>query len=160
MNAVRTETNAPLAAGLKFYLELESPIVDAPSIGDRKAEQLNALGINTVAEFLASDPIKVAEGLGERRVTAEVIETWQNQSRLMCSIPNLRGHDAQLLVAGSFTDSQQMLAVTASEMLTRISRVASSKEGLRFLRGSTAPDLAEIQDWQSWAKHSRTIRAA
>ena len=146
--------------GWRFYLELESPVVDAPSIGQQMADLLNGVGIQTVADLLAAEPSQLASRLNHRRTTAETIVEWQHQSRWMCRVPNLRGHDAQLLVAAGYHAPEQVSAVSVGELYSRISRVAESKVGQRLLRGSAAPDQAEITEWLTWIQHSRPLRAA
>ncbi len=145
---------------LKFYLELASPVVDAPSIGPRMAARLEEHGIQTVDQLLAADAESLADKLDHRRVDADTIRAWQEQARLVCRIPNLRGHDAQLLVACEVTSPEDLAASEAATVLTQVLEVAQSKEGQRILRGSKDPDLEEVTDWIAWAAQSRTLNAA
>lgn len=146
--------------GLKFYLELSSPVVDAPSIGPRMAERLEQHNIHTVDQLLAIDPEFLADKLDLRRVTAEIVTAWQDQARLVCRIPNLRGHDAQLLVACELTAPEDIAAMDTDTVYAQVSEIAESKQGQRILRGSDAPDRKEVADWISWAAQSRKLSAA
>ncbi len=162
-NVVRMQTQsvAQSASGsLRFYLDLDRPICDAPSIGDSMAEHLGTVGIRTVQQLLVADATDIANRLNIPRVTASDILQWQQQATLVCRVPNLRGHDAQLLVAANVTNAEQLSQAVASELLAAVSKIANSKVGQRILRNSRPPDLAEVTDWITWSKSSRIIRAA
>jgi hypothetical protein len=145
---------------VKFYLDPSSAVVDAPSIGDRMASRLNQFGIHTVEHLLNADAETLASNLAHRRVTSDVVRSWQNQARLVCRIPFLRGHDAQLLVACQINSPEAMSGIPADTILSKVLAYARSSEGQRMLRGSKVPDLAEVNDWLNWAAQSRTLHAA
>ncbi len=164
---VRSATTRPVSPSKstpnsqwKFYLDIDSPIVDAPSIGPRMAERLLPLNINSVGDLLASDAKEIAAHLSDRNVLAENVEQWQHQALLVCRIPNLRGHDSQLLVGAGFETAEQVAAADSSVLFEKVVRFASSKAGVRILRGSAVPDLAEVTDWIQWSHNCRAIRAA
>jgi hypothetical protein len=144
----------------KFFLDIESPIVDAPSIGPKMAEKLSPFNIITVGDLIACDATGLAEQLAERGVSREVVEQWQQQAMLVCRIPNLRGHDAQMLVGAGYTTAELVAAGNASTMLEKVLGFASSKSGTRLLRGSPTPDASEIADWIEWSQNCRAVRAA
>ncbi len=148
------------SARLKFYLELSSPVVDAPSIGPRMATRLEKFGIFTVDQLFAANADSLADKLNLRRIDAETIRAWQEQSRLVCRIPNLRGHDAQLLVACNLTSPEELATLNPASVLAQVLVVAESVDGQRILRGSKQPDLAEVHDWIAWASQSRSLHAA
>lgn len=145
---------------MKFYLELSSPVVDAPSIGPRMAAKLEALGIHTVDQLLAANAESLADKLNHRRVDGDTVRAWQEQARLVCRIPNLRGHDAQMLVACDFTSPEALATMDPGTVLAQVAQFAESKEGQRVLRGSKEPDLEEVTDWISWAASCRNLNAA
>jgi hypothetical protein len=145
---------------MRYYLELSSPVVDAPSIGNRMAERLHAEGVNSVEQLLKSGPDSLASRLGLQRVTGATVRSWQDQSRLVCRIPNLRGHDAQMLVACGLTTPESLTAMNPEKLLSQVLAYAQSSEGQRVLRGSPAPDLDEVVNWISWAGQSRSLNAA
>lgn len=144
----------------KFYLELASPVVDAPSIGPRLAERLEKLGILSVDQLLAANAESLADKLNMRRVDAATIRSWQEQSRMVCRIPNLRGHDAQLLVACNLNSPEELAAMNAASVLSQVMVIVESSEGQRILRGGKQPDLEEVTDWIRWAGQSRSLNAA
>ncbi|KAA5543109.1 DUF4332 domain-containing protein [Roseiconus nitratireducens] len=145
---------------LRFYLQRESPIVDAPSIGSRMAEKLEAIEVHSVDDLLNSDPAELAELLDHRRIDADVVAAWQHQSILVCRIPMLRGHDAQLLVAAGITTPEEVAALDPKELLEVIDPIARSNEGKRILRGGKLPDLAEVTEWVTYAGMNRDLVAA
>ena len=152
--------NVGTAAQWKFYLDVDSPVVDAPSIGPRMAERFAPLNILSVGDLVSANAEEVALQLADRAVSAEVVKQWQNQALFVCRVPNLRGHDAQLIVGCNLTSAEQLAASDASELFSKVIRFASSKPGVRILRGSNAPDQQEVSDWIQWAQHCRGVRAA
>ncbi|MEM6474363.1 MAG: DUF4332 domain-containing protein, partial [Planctomycetota bacterium] len=154
------ESNGSDVRQWRFYLHRESPVVDAPSIGSRMAERLQVVGILTVDDLLNADVESLAEQLDYRRIDASVITTWQQQASLVCRVPMLRGHDAQLLVAAGISTPEEVSAYSASDLFALIEPIASSSEGQRILRGGKDPDLEEITEWIEYANHHRELSAA
>jgi hypothetical protein len=147
-------------AAQHFHLELNSPVVDAPAIGAAMTNHLDRVGIATVGDLLAMNADKLASELALPRVTGATVRAWQEQSRLVCRIPNLRGHDAQILVACGIKTPESLSQMDASALLAQVTAFANSAQGQRVLRGSQVPDIIEVTDWIEWAAHSRTLRAA
>jgi hypothetical protein len=145
---------------VKFHLELSDPVERAPSIGPRAAERLAVIGIRTVAELLQADPAATAARLKRRHVDADVLRSWQQQSILVCRVPWLRGHDAQLLVACGVTDPEALAKLDAQTLLQTVQPFAESAAGQRILRNGKTPDLEEVAHWIAWAGRARTLRAA
>lgn len=144
----------------QFYLNTSDQLEAAPSIGPRTAERFSDLGIYTVQEFLEADAVDMAAQLENRRMSAKVLKTWQNQSRLMCAIPNLRGHDVQILVSCDILDPAELAAMDAEELLNIVLPFTNSKEGARVLRNARKPDLEEVTEWIDAANHLRSLKAA
>ena len=147
------------SSGTTFYLHEQSPIVDAPSIGPKTAERLEKIGLIFVGDLLNTSAEKIATRLDDKRVPADVVRAWQQQSRLVCRIPGLRGHDAQVLVACGITEAEDVAKSTPDALFRRVEPFVRSKEGQRVLRSSHMPDLAEVTDWIAAAQSLRT-RAA
>lgn len=145
---------------LRFYLELSSPVVDAPSIGRNIGERLNQCGVYTVEELLAATSESLARKLSHPRATAQVIRDWQDQARLVCRIPNLRGHDAQLLVACKITTPESLATMNAEAVLDLVLAFSGTRQGQKVLHGGNQPDLAEVRNWISWANQCRSLSAA
>ncbi|MFM2014268.1 MAG: hypothetical protein RLZZ396_3052 [Planctomycetota bacterium] len=144
----------------KFYLDLASPVVDAPTIGPKMAQKLESIRVKTIGDLLAGDSGDIAAAIGEKAVTADTVETWKTQSMLVCRVPNLRGQDAQLLVAAGYRTAESIAEASGDSLYEAIARVASSKQGLRYLRGGNPPDRDRVVSWIDWSKHSRMVKAA
>jgi hypothetical protein len=144
----------------RFRLDVNRPIVDAPAIGNRTAERLLAAKVRTVGDLLASDPDELASRLKHKHTTPDLIRAWQAAARLVCRIPGLHGHDAQLLVACGITEPEEIVAFSPAELLELIAPLAASSEGKQMLRGSRPPDAAEAANWIQWARASRALQAA
>jgi hypothetical protein len=145
---------------LRFYLNTADPIESAPSIGPRTAERLERIGIRTVADFLRADPEATAERLRNRHIKADTIRQWQQQTILVCRVPQLRGHDAQILVACGIHDPEKLAAIEPSVLWRRVEPFSETTEGKRFIRSGKAPDLEEVRGWIACAAQARPLRAA
>jgi hypothetical protein len=144
---------------LKFFLEESSHVEAAPSIGPQMAKRLEKIGIVTVANLLTYEPADIAEHLEHRRVSAETVRQWQRQAELVCRIPQLRGHDAQILVACNVTTPEDLAARKPNELYSEIMPFVRSKAGQRILRQGKEPTVDEVTDWISWAQFARQLAA-
>jgi nucleotidyltransferase/DNA polymerase involved in DNA repair len=159
MDQAETKSHATTKV-LKFFLSQDRPVVDAPSIGPKVAQRMNNCGIFTVRDFLQEDAESLASRLGEARVSGDVIRTWQQQSQLVCRVPDLRGHDAQLLVAVGITSPERLAKTVPAKLYEEIRVMAESSQGKRMLRGGSAPDLDEVRSWVQSAGLCRPLAAA
>ncbi len=145
---------------LKFYLQRSSPVEKAPSIGPRTAERLRQVGVDTVDDLLNCDAHTVATLLDDRRIRPADVEQWKRQAALVCTVPKLRGHDAQILVACGRHTPDDICSMSAEQLYAVVQPFCETTEGARIIRGGRKPDLKEVQDWISWAGQSRSLRAA
>jgi predicted flap endonuclease-1-like 5' DNA nuclease len=137
-----------------------SPVVDAPSIGPKTAKRLKAIGIHTIDDLLFADAAQLAEQLGVRHITVVKIEAWQQQAHLACELPQLRSHDAQILVACGLTNVEDLARMKPEELLAHVLPFCESSDGERILRGSNKPDEDECADWIAWARKRHSLEAA
>ena len=79
---------------------------------------------------------------------------------MACRIPQIRGHDAQILVACNLTDPDEVAKMSPDDLWATVKPFVKTTEGKRIVRGGKAPDLAEIRDWISWAQSARKLKAA
>ena len=156
----RTESSEHDDAGWKFYLDRSRDVEDAPSIGPKTAERLEVAGIITVGDLLEADPESVAETVNNRRITPERIREWQQQAELVCRIPQIRGHDAQILVACEYFDPDEIGMMQPNDLFAVVQPFVETTEGERIIRNGKKPDLEEVSDWIRWAQHARSLRAA
>ena len=121
---------------LRFFLEPSDPIVDCPSIGPKTAERFHAIGVTSVAELLELDPADARKRINYGRITADLIRSWQLQTALVCRVPNLRGHDAQLLVACEVPGPEQLAKMEADTLFAQVKKLLGTAEGKRILRSA------------------------
>lgn len=152
----KTEPTADSQASRRFYLEPSAAVVDAPSIGPKTAERLHSINIATVGQLLSANAEQAAVQLGNPAATA-VIRDWQDQARLVCTVPNLRGHDAQFLVACQIRTANQLRGSQPQQLLQQVSDYLTTTAGQRLLRGGAPPDLAEVTEWIVAARDARCL---
>lgn len=156
----KAETKSLEESSLRFYLELDSDVVDAPSIGPKTAKRFYKIGIKTVRQLLNCDPDASAAKINMRHIPAKTIVDWQDQARLVCCIPELRGHDAQIMTACDYRTVDDVATANHAELTKAAMQFAKSKEGERIIRSGKGPDAQEVSDWIRWAKQSRSLKAA
>ena len=147
-------------AELRFFLNRSDEVEAAPSIGPKTAQRLAKVGVFTVDDLLNAAAENTAVQLDNRRINADVIRQWQNQARLICCVPGLRGHDSQILVACGVTEPEQLSAKRPADLYAVVRPFADTTEGERIIRGGKKPDLEEITDWIRWAQHARPLKSA
>ncbi len=143
----------------QFRLDLQDPIVDAPSIGPKTAARFEDIGIKTVGEFLSANPDEVAQQLNTRHIEPKVIQTWQTQSKMACQIPGIAGHDAQIMVACGFESPEEVANSEPQMILSLVDEFTKTREAKFIIRDGNPPDLKEVEDWIQWSKHSRNLKA-
>lgn len=113
-----------------------------------------------MSDLLEGDADWIAESLNHRRIKADDVRNWQQQAMLVCQVPNLRGHDAQLLVACNVTTAEELAEADPDSLFSVIGPFAESKDGQKILRGANEPDLDEVRNWVAWAQVHRPLRSA
>ena len=102
---------------LKWYLHRNDPLVDAPSIGPKTAKRFKKIGIKTVDDFLKADPGEMADRLDVKHMKEETLIEWQKQAKLICRIPQIRGHDSQILVGVDKTKPKEIAANASTRFI-------------------------------------------
>jgi hypothetical protein len=147
------------ASPRRWYLELDAPIVDAPSIGPKTAKRFEQAGVRTVAEFLRTPADQLAKRLNAEHLPATRLREYQLQTKLVLRVAGLRGHDAQFLVGAGYSEPEEITASKAEELLADVLEYLETPEGERALRSGAKPDLAEVRGWIEGAKKPRTLTA-
>ncbi|HRK68084.1 MAG TPA: DUF4332 domain-containing protein, partial [Hyphomonas sp.] len=146
------EEEADSAPRRMAAFELDSPVVDAPSIGRKTAKQLARAGITTIGDLLDCDPDMVELELNVRHVTAEAIRTWQDQTQLMLEVPGLRVHDAQLLVGAGITSREDLANASARTVFELATEFLTTPQGERVLRDDQVLHEDEVEEWIGMAQ--------
>lgn len=144
----------------RFHLSIGDDVVDAPSIGPKTAARLRPLGIETVADLLACDPAAIAAAVDVRHITAQAITDWQDQTRLVLTVPGLRGTHAQILVGAGYRDPDAISRADQNTLLADILRFAGTSQGQRVLRDGQPPNLDKVLEWMEQARDANIARAA
>lgn len=131
----------------RTYLALHDDLVDAPSIGPKTASRFYNIGISTVADFLAEDAAVMAELLDTRHINALTLQNWQDQARLVMTVPGLRGGHAQLLQGAGYNDAEAIANAEPSALASAVLNFAATSDGKRILRDGDAPDIEKIKSW-------------
>ena len=140
-----------------FYLTLDHAVADGPSIGPKTAERLLPHGIQTVRDLLKAEPAALSVLVNVRHITPETIAGWQDQARLVCAVPGLRGTHAQLLVGAGYESADALAAAEPDKLCADVLAFAASVPGQRVLRNGDPPDIERIK---SWLEAARSTRAA
>lgn len=144
----------------RYYLNESMDVEKAPSIGPKTAEKLREFGVETVRDLLRANELAIAVQFDDRSIKQQTIVDWQDQARLCCDVPNLRGHDAQILVATGIRNRTDLAAANSTILLKKVEEFAQTSAGKRVLRSGHCPDAAEVLDWISWAKLGASSNAA
>ncbi|MFN4225576.1 MAG: DUF4332 domain-containing protein [Hyphomonas sp.] len=134
--------------------DLDSPVVDAPSIGRKTAKQLARAGITTIGDLLGCDPEMVELELNVRHITSDSIRTWQAQTQLMLEVPGLRVHDVQLLVGAGITSREDLANASARTVFELAMEFLATPEGGRVLRDDQVLHEDEVEEWIGMAQEA------
>jgi Domain of unknown function (DUF4332) len=92
-----------------------------------------------------------------RHIAPQTISGWQDQARLMCTVPGLRGTHAQLLVGGGYHSAEAIAAAEPHQLCADVLAFAATTAGQRVLRNADPPDVEKIR---SWLEAARSMQAA
>ncbi len=141
----------------RYHLTLDSDVVDGPSIGPKTVERLAPHGIRTIRDLMRAEPVALAVLVDTRHITPEAIADWQDQARLVCTVPGLRGTHAQLLVGAGYRSGDAIAAADADKLCADVLAFAASKDGQRVLRNGDPPDIEKIK---GWLEAAQSVKAA
>jgi predicted flap endonuclease-1-like 5' DNA nuclease len=136
----------------RLRLTREASVVDAPSIGPKTATRFQVIGVKTVGDLLDTSPDEAAQKIKASHINARIIKDWQAQAQLACSVPDITGTTAQMLVGAGVTTAADLAGADPAFLLKAIAEFSRTKEGEGALRGAAPPDQAKIEKWIASAK--------
>lgn len=149
---------APLARRDKVLppcpLSEEAPVVQAPAIGPKTAQRLQAIGVRTVADLLRLDPDRAQADIGVRHISAQTIRDWQSQARLACTVPGLKSREAQALAACGVRDARDLVAHDAEQLCEAIGEWGITDAGQRAWGNAPAPTADDVATWMLRARRA------
>ncbi len=138
-------------------LSLDSPVVDAPSIGPKTASRLGKVDIFTIGDLLNADAHETAVALNVRYIKADTLSDWQDQTRLMVDAPGLRVLDSQILVGAGIRNVDDLARASAKSVLNAATSFLDTPQGARVLwGGENNVDRQEVESWIGLAKAARS----
>jgi predicted flap endonuclease-1-like 5' DNA nuclease len=131
----------------RIRLSREAMVVDAPSIGPKTAGRLSVIGVKTVGDLLSLAPEDAAQRIKASHINAGIIKDWQAQALLACSVPDINGTSAQILVGAGVYSVDDLATTDLDSLMDAIELFASSNEGERLLRDGTPPPRERVKGW-------------
>lgn len=135
------------------HITLDSPVVDAPSIGPKTASRLERVDIFTIGDLLNADAEQTATALNVRYIKTDTLIDWQDQTRLMVEAPGLRVLDSQILVGAGIRNADDLAKASATKVLKAATSFLDTPKGARVLwGGENNVDKDEVEHWIDLAK--------
>jgi hypothetical protein len=140
----RIEGNmVPTQAQLKSVANPE----DIKGIGPSLGKELRGLGINSVGEFLTTDPVIIGE---KTRVSQEMAENLQSMGQLMM-VPGVDSNDAEILIEAGVKSRKAL----ADQDLIQLSRKVGEIAKIHVEQGKISKDeYPTIEEVSSWIKRA------
>jgi hypothetical protein len=110
------------------------------------------IGVKTVGDLLDSSPEEAAQKIKASHINARIIKDWQAQALLACSVPDVTGTTAQMLVGAGVQTATDLAAADPVSLLKAIGEFARTKDGEGALRGAAPPDQSKVEKWIASAK--------
>ena len=138
------------------HITIDSPVVDAPSIGPKTAARLEKVNVWTIGDLLDADPEDVATALNVRYIKPATLVDWQDQTRLMVEAPGLRVLDSQILVGAGIRNADDLAKASATKVLNAATSFLDTPQGARVLwGGENNVDKDEVEHWIDLAKSAQ-----
>ena len=115
----------------RIRLSREALVVDAPSIGPKTANRLGAHRREDGRRSAGAGAGRCGPPHQAGHINAGVIKDWQAQALLACSVPELNGASAQMLVGAGIYSVDDLATADVDFLLDAINLFAQSNEGER-----------------------------
>lgn len=140
------------AAATRKRRTRESPVVDAPAIGQKIAARLEAIGVKTIGDLIDADPQAVSNMVAQKWLTPQTVTDWKAMAQLAIDVQAVGEQDAQILVACGVRDKSALAQSDARALQDHLEDWLASDDGKRLMRGSSGPKAAKVEAWIAAAK--------
>ena len=136
----RIEGNmVPAQAELKSFANPE----DIKGIGPSLGKELRGLGINSVGEFLTTDPVIIGE---KTRVSQEMAENLQSVGQLMM-VPGVDANDAEILIEAGVKSRKALADQDLIQLSRKVGEIAKIYVDQGKISKEEYPTIEEVSSW-------------
>lgn len=136
----RIEGNmVPTQAELKSLANPE----DIKGIGPSLGKELRGLGINSVGEFLTTDPVIIGE---KTRVSQEMAENLQSMGQLMM-VPGVDANDAEILIEAGVKSRKALAGQDLIKLSRKVGEIAKTYGDQGKISKDNYPTIEEVSSW-------------
>lgn len=136
----RIEGNmVPSQAELKSLAKPE----DIKGIGPSLGKELRSLGINSVGDFLTTDPAIIGE---KTRVSQEMAENLQSMGQLMM-VPGVDANDAEILLESGIKSRKELAGQDLIKLCRRVGEIAKTSVDQGKISKEESPTIEEVSSW-------------
>jgi hypothetical protein len=132
-------TMVPTQAELKSFAKPE----DIKGIGPSLGKELRGLGINSVGEFLTTDPIVIGE---KTRVSQEMAENLQSVGQLMM-VPGVDANDAEILIDAGVKSRKALAGQDLIKLSRKVGEIAKVYVDQGKISKEDYPTIEEVSSW-------------
>ena len=132
-------TMVPTQAELKSLANPE----DIKGIGPSLGKELRGLGINSVGEFLTTDPVIIGE---KTRVSQEMAENLQSMGQLMM-VPGVDANDAEILIEAGVKSRKALAGQDLIKLSRKVGEIAKTYVDQGKISKENCPTIEKVSSW-------------
>jgi predicted flap endonuclease-1-like 5' DNA nuclease len=134
----------PTQAELKSLANPE----DIKGIGPSLGKELRDLGINSVGDFLTTDPAIIGE---KTRVSQEMAENLQSVGQLMM-VPGVDANDAEILLEAGIKSRKELADQDLINLCRKVNKIAKTYVDQGKISKEEHPTIEEVSSWIRMAR--------
>ena len=90
---------------------------------------------------------ELTQRIKQGHINARLIKDWQAQALLACTVPDLSGTAAQMLVGAGVSSLDDLATAEPDFLLDAITLFVNSPDGERVLRNAPPPSRDKVKGW-------------